>query len=74
MSEPSSEQIEQIFKVIDADGNGLICVDELYNALGKTNFRRDEIESIVNALDKDGDGKVNRAEFIKLFEAIKQAK
>ena len=56
---PTKEEIEQIFKIIDADGNDFVCVDELFNALGQTNFRRDEIELLVKGLDKDGDGKVN---------------
>ena len=60
-SGPTKEQVEQIFKAIDTDGNGFLSVDELYNAFGKLNFSREQIESIVEALDKDGDGKVNSA-------------
>ena len=51
---PTKEEIENIFKAVDADSDGFISVEELFNALGKTNFRKDEIESVVKALDKDG--------------------
>jgi Ca2+-binding EF-hand superfamily protein len=51
---PTKEEIETIFKAVDTDADGFISVDELFNALGKTNFRRDEIESVVGLLDKDG--------------------
>jgi Ca2+-binding EF-hand superfamily protein len=51
---PTKEEIETIFKAVDTDGDGFISVDELFNALGKTNFRKDEIEAVVGLLDKDG--------------------
>jgi Ca2+-binding EF-hand superfamily protein len=59
MSKPSAEDVKKVFAAIDKDGNGTVSPNELYDALGKNNFRTDEIALLIAQLDKSGDGKID---------------
>ena len=57
-----------VFRKFDADGDGAVTYDELYpermkNAKDAPSGPKPEQISAIQALDKDGDGKVARAEF-----------
>ena len=56
--ELSENELNAVFKEIDADGNGNLSIDEIVRAIqGEMNgFRRGIVNTVFNKLDKDGDG------------------
>lgn len=69
---PSSLTLRQAFAAIDADGSGKISSDELFLMLWGVGQRVNE-EQLLTAIrkaEKDGDGMVDMAEFLSLFEAL----
>ncbi|CAL8466924.1 g6460 [Coccomyxa elongata] len=67
LSEDEINGLQQLFRSIDADGNGTITIDELRTALSSLNGRlQDEADlgGIMAAADLDGDGTLNYEEFI----------
>jgi calcium-dependent protein kinase len=65
------------FRIFDKDGNGVITPEELQEVLGhdtgsemQKNFKRnkEEIESIIQECDKDGDGCINFEEFLAMMK------
>jgi len=72
----SSADIEvllEAFKVFDKDGSGFLEPAELhaiFASLGTATFRppsEEMIDSMIKEADIDGDGKINRDEFVKLM-------
>lgn len=62
-----SQQIKDLvtaFKELDADGDGHLTVAELKKGLAKAGVPQPEIDAIYNAMDTDGNGKINYEEFI----------
>ena len=69
----SDEALEGIFREFDANGDGRIDISELKEALGKLGRRGcgggqpvtaamvedDEVAELMNAADRDGDGKID---------------
>lgn len=53
-----------MFKKYDKDGNGTIEVNELKQLLKDVNYS-DSLESALQVLDKDGNGKISFPEFLK---------
>lgn len=75
----SSVPVEQIFKLIDKDNSGFITVEEAGRILLRVNSRlgrsygEENITDLFNILDKNGDGKLNLAEFSAIFNTLKSA-
>ena len=64
----SEEELIEVFKIFDKDGNGLISSDELLNVLVTLgeHITIEEVEDLIKEADLDGDGYINYDEFVKL--------
>lgn len=65
-----SEDIAHSFRVFDRDSDGLITKEELMitmNNLGEP-LSEEEVITMIEEADLDGDGKINFVEFQKLME------
>lgn len=63
------EEMRQAFKVFDIDGNGVIDAQELrltMRNLGE-NLTDEDVKAMIRAADKNGDGKIDYEEFIKMM-------
>jgi len=75
----SNIPVEQIFRLIDKDNSGFITVEEAGRILLRVNSRlgrsygEDNITELFKILDKNGDGKLNLAEFSAIFNTLKSA-
>merc|ERR1719167_1014772 len=66
--------IEDIFKVFDQNGDGLISGEELkltMRSLGET-LTEDEVGLMLEEADIDGDGKIDLQEFTRLLSGLPQ--
>ena len=67
------DELYEVFKVFDIDGNGFIDRYELHKimgGLGTRSFRAPEpamVDELINDADKDGDGRINYDEFVKVM-------
>jgi len=54
-------ELQEIFKGIDRDGSGFITADELKAAMAKVGVKLSdaEIDEMIQAADKDADGRIN---------------
>ncbi|GAB4828729.1 hypothetical protein Ancab_018397 [Ancistrocladus abbreviatus] len=62
------EELEQVFKKFDANGDGKICSSELgsmMRSLGQE-VTEEELEAMIREVDADGDGFIDLNEFIEL--------
>ena len=59
------------FKTIDADGDGELTADEIYHALSKhdADVSLDHVKELVAKADTDGNGTVNRREYLDAVAA-----
>lgn len=81
MSKPSDDQLRQaidaIFNKYDVDQSGTLQDNEIFNlindafkSLGRNrNVSKQEVLQFINAIDKNGDGKIAKPE---LFEILKR--
>eukprot|EP01026_Neomeris_dumetosa_P039073 TRINITY_DN31_c9_g1_i8.p2 TRINITY_DN31_c9_g1~~TRINITY_DN31_c9_g1_i8.p2 ORF type:complete len:295 (-),score=58.44 TRINITY_DN31_c9_g1_i8:399-1283(-) len=60
------EALFQTFQHFDADGSGYITIDELKDALHQRGKDID-LQSIIDEVDKDGDGRINYEEFSEMM-------
>lgn len=60
------ERIAEAFASIDRDGSGFIDKDELKDVLGD-NCTPEQIEDIIEAADKNNDGRISYDEFFDVF-------
>lgn len=51
--------IRQKFKLIDADGNGTLDIDEFHQLAGNLNMTREQLHADFGQLDDDGSGQVS---------------
>ena len=64
------EDIREVFRVFDRDGNGLISVTELRQVMSSLGgLTEEEVEELVREADRDGDGQVNYEEFVTLMNS-----
>ncbi|KAK3749996.1 hypothetical protein QZH41_000421 [Actinostola sp. cb2023] len=59
----------EMFKKYDTDSSGTIEVNELKHLLKDVNYKH-SVESALNSMDKDGNGKVSFPEFLKWLNWI----
>ena len=66
----SLQELRDAFKVFDMNGDGFISRGELAEMMKKLGEKLTdrEIDSMIRAVDIDGDGMVNFEEFVKLLE------
>ena len=63
------QEMRQAFRVFDIDGNGLIDAQELrltMKNLGE-DLSAEDVKAMIRAADKNGDGKIDYEEFIKMM-------
>mmetsp|Transcript_47562 Transcript_47562/g.74151 ORF Transcript_47562/g.74151 Transcript_47562/m.74151 type:complete len:116 (-) Transcript_47562:216-563(-) len=58
---------QEAFKILDRDGNGFISADELYKIMADLgeDLTDEELKVMIRVADADGDGRVNREDFVK---------
>ncbi|XP_062440414.1 centrin-2-like [Rhea pennata] len=70
MAEPcSKEEILRAFKLFDHDGTGKISFDKLKLVaveIGE-DITDEELQEMINEADLDGDGQVNKKEFLRIL-------
>jgi calmodulin len=61
------QELLDAFNVFDIDNDGFISKDELRQVMRNidTRITEEELEAMIEAIDEDGDGKVNYEEFMK---------
>ncbi|EER02181.1 calcium-dependent protein kinase 1, putative [Perkinsus marinus ATCC 50983] len=65
MSTPQVRQLEEQFRVLDKDGNGVITLEELTTALTeKLNMTREEARTVFSKLDVTGNHEIHYSEFL----------
>ena len=62
--------IRAAFDMLDADRNGYITRDEISNALrSSSRLTEEEIDSIIDDVDVNGDGHIDYPEFLAMIKA-----
>ena len=63
------EELKQIFRMFDLNGDGLITKQELKQGLHKLGERLNdvEIDALMEEADIDGDGNIDYGEFVELI-------
>ena len=64
-----SEDIREVFRMFDKDGDGHISTSELRDAMSNlgVDLTDEEVDEMIKAADSDGDGQVNYEEFIPMM-------
>lgn len=65
----SQEQIVEMFKVFDKDGDGHVSANEIRSVMAGVYgepLTEPEIEEVIKLADVDGDGQINYKEFVRL--------
>ncbi|CAL5999042.1 EF_hand domain-containing protein [Hexamita inflata] len=75
IEKPDFASCEKAFKAIDSDRSDNLDLDELKKAfeLLEMHLSKDEIKSIVEIVDTDGDGQMNCKEFVHFVYICKNA-
>jgi len=70
--EASLLELQEAFKVFDADNSGYISVEELKQVLVNISgdVTDEEVHEIFSMCDTDGDGQISFDEFVKLAKAM----
>ncbi|KAF9570912.1 calmodulin-like 3 [Mortierella alpina] len=65
----SQQEIDNIFKQFDLDGNGFITAQELGQVLAKQGeqLTKDELKEMIRAADLNGDNQIDREEFARMI-------
>ena len=61
------ERLLEAFSVFDKDNSGQITKEELLEALKAEKSQEKEVEKYIQAVDKNGDGKIDYKEFLDLM-------
>merc|ERR1712183_384652 len=69
--ENAEDQIREAFQVFDGDGNGFINRGELACVMGNLGeaLKPEEIQSMIDEADQDGDGQINYEEFYIMMQS-----
>ncbi len=70
----AEEELRKTFKIFDIDGNGFISADEIkitMRHLGE-NLTDDEVNDMIKAADKNGDGKIDMNGMYFFFQKVKE--
>ena len=61
----TEDQLQQLFKMFDRDGNGFITAAELAHSMAKLGhaLTAEELTGMIKEADTDGDGRINFQEF-----------
>lgn len=65
----TTEQIVEMFKVFDKDGDGHVSANEIRSVMAGVYgepLSEAEIEEVIKLADVDGDGQINYTEFVRL--------
>eukprot|EP01126_Amoeba_proteus_P018961 TRINITY_DN1967_c0_g1_i2.p1 TRINITY_DN1967_c0_g1~~TRINITY_DN1967_c0_g1_i2.p1 ORF type:complete len:138 (-),score=31.07 TRINITY_DN1967_c0_g1_i2:129-542(-) len=62
-------ELKSYFEMLDVDGSGFINESELLEGLKQMgqDLTKEQLDELLKDLDKDGDGKINYREFVKLL-------
>merc|ERR1711964_709985 len=65
---------DSAFDELDADGSGFLEPDEIKQVLQQfgANPSDENMKDVMTDLDKNGDGKIDKSEFARLFEQVLQ--
>ncbi|XP_071505589.1 uncharacterized protein [Diadema antillarum] len=66
LTESEQQMAMDEFKKLDKDGNGLITLDEMVQALSFA-YTKEELKKKITDVDKDADGKMNYKEFLAML-------
>ena len=61
------QRLENAFAYLDSDKNGYITIEEVRQFLDGTEETKDELKKIFDEVDKNGDGKISKNEFLALL-------
>ncbi|KAK2497698.1 hypothetical protein MC885_012308 [Smutsia gigantea] len=63
------QDLQEVFRVFDVDGNGYISVDELKQVMAKLGeeLSQEVLEAMIHEADVDQDGQVNYEEFVRIL-------
>ncbi|KXZ51375.1 hypothetical protein GPECTOR_13g864 [Gonium pectorale] len=69
--------LKQVFKALDRDGSGFVELPELKLMLGRSGWEldtmSDEVQAIMDKLDKNGDAKISEQEFFVTLSAVRKS-
>jgi calmodulin len=67
----NEEDLMNVFRVFDKDGNGFITAEELKQAMASLDedVTDEDIHEMIREADANGDGNVNYEEFIKMMKS-----
>ncbi|KAK9828591.1 hypothetical protein WJX72_000922 [[Myrmecia] bisecta] len=67
-------ELEECFRLIDADGSGAIDVDEMFEAFQLLGLRvsKKQVEDMLAEVDADGSGEIEIPEFIEIMTMTRQ--
>merc|ERR1712025_1408860 len=67
----TEEELIEVFKVFDRDGNGFISAAELRHVMTNLGEKLtdEEVDEMIRDGDGDGDGQINYEEFVKMMMA-----
>ena len=61
------QRLENAFAYLNSDKNGYITIEEVRQFLDGTEETKDELKKIFDEVDKNGDGKISKNEFLALL-------
>ena len=71
---PTDEEVEEMVRAIDVDGNGQVEFDEfvilMVQQLKKENMAEEELVEVFNVFDKDGDGVISLDDLVARFNEL----
>ena len=70
------EELEQLFSMMDKNGDGELSSDELYEALTELGVNggevsREHVEAMMKAGDADGNGQIDKEEFVQAIAKLR---